>query len=482
MKRVVLMVCVALFPRLLAAQDIDLNALAGEDWYGLYLNGQKSGFAVETLTVQDDGSVVLREEVHFRLRMMNRKQDLSTSAERFYGPDGALQRIEAKTGQDSEGEKSRVSTFVARVEGDVLLFRSVLDGEASEQEFPKPQESLEDALKQLALVRDGAKVGDEVEYVVFEPMLPGEVDWVSRIDGIEERIFEGVATKVFCIRSVSEILKSESIAYVTEAGKKLEDTYQGMVTMRLEPKEVAQDVEYNNDVLVSNAAVLDERIADPRSRPELKLRITGPLKPDHLFNDERQFLAAQDDAFSFVGKRVSLDGFEPATLPIENEAVAEWLEPTMFVQSGHDELIAKAAEIVGDETDSFAVSSKLCMWVDRNMITMMSGRLTNALEVLHSLEGDCTEHSVLFVALARAAGLPAREVAGLIYMDTAGSSPGFYFHQWAKVWIGKWIDVDPTWGQPLADVTHIKLAEGDVLKQTQLIPVIGQVRIEVVEP
>jgi hypothetical protein len=97
--------------------------------------------------------------------------------------------------------------------------------------------------------------------------------------------------------------------------------------------------------------------------------------------------------------------------------------------------------------------------------------------VLDSLEGDCTEHSILFIGLARAAGLPAREVAGLVYVQ--GTQPGFYFHQWAKVWVGKWIDVDPTFNQPLADVTHIKLAEGDLFEQAKLIPIIGKLKIEV---
>ena len=105
--------------------------------------------------------------------------------------------------------------------------------------------------------------------------------------------------------------------------------------------------------------------------------------------------------------------------------------------------------------------------------------MTNALEVLKRLEGDCTEYSVLFIGLARAAGLPAREVAGLIYMT--GSPPGFYFHQWAKVWVGKWIDVDPTFNQPIANATHIKLAEGDLFEQARLIPIIGRIQIEVVD-
>jgi transglutaminase-like putative cysteine protease len=101
------------------------------------------------------------------------------------------------------------------------------------------------------------------------------------------------------------------------------------------------------------------------------------------------------------------------------------------------------------------------------------------LEVLERREGDCTEHSILFIGLARAGGLPAREVAGLVYVESP--QPGFYFHQWAKVWVGTWIDVDPTFDQPLADVTHIKLGEGDLFAQAKLIPVIGRIRIEVID-
>jgi transglutaminase-like putative cysteine protease len=149
------------------------------------------------------------------------------------------------------------------------------------------------------------------------------------------------------------------------------------------------------------------------------------------------------------------------------------------VQSDDPRIVMKAREIVGDEADSFKIVERLCSWVSSNVRTTYSARMTNALEVLQSLEGDCTEHSILFIALARAVGLPAREVAGLIYVSA--DRPGFYFHQWAKVWIGKWIDVDPTFNQPLADVTHIKLMEGDLFQQAQLIPVIGRLQVEVVD-
>jgi transglutaminase-like putative cysteine protease len=242
---------------------------------------------------------------------------------------------------------------------------------------------------------------------------------------------------------------------------------------------MAKDVNYSNDVIVSNAAAVDHPVEDPRDRAGLQLRIFGPVTQEHLFNDDRQQVTAGKDYVEFTAKRVSRDGFQAARLPIENADVAPWLKPTMYVQSDNPKLVQKAREIIDDEKDAFAISTKLCHWVYDNVRTTFSARLTNALEVLEHPEGDCTEHSILFIGLARAAGLPAREVAGLIYV--ADAKPAFYFHQWAMVWVGKWIDVDPTFNQPTADVTHIKLAEGDLFEQAKLIPTIGRLRIEVVE-
>ena len=62
MKKVIVMVSLCLFPRLLVAHEVDLKALAGEYWYGLYLNGQKVGFSENALSVDDTGAV---KEVRF---------------------------------------------------------------------------------------------------------------------------------------------------------------------------------------------------------------------------------------------------------------------------------------------------------------------------------------------------------------------------------------------------------------------------------
>ncbi len=468
------MVSLSLFPRLLAAQDLDIKAMVGEDWYGLYFNGQKAGYASEVVAIEDDGAVRVKADACFMLRMGGIQQDMRIFVNRFYAPEGNLLRIEQEV-QDIGGPKR----FDARVEGDSMTLVTTIGGATQEKRLPKPRESLRDALKQQQLVGGDAKVGDELTFCIFEPLYGKEIDGVSRVTGIEEWVLDGVATKVFEIKSDLPAMQISSTAYVTGDGTTLEDAIGGTIKMRLEPKEMAQDVDYSNDVIISNAAMVTGAIANPRTRSTLRLRITGPLANEHVFNGESQQLTQVDGAYLFTGTRLTLEGFEAAHLPIEDATVREWLEPTPFVQNNDPKIVEKAREIVGDETDAFVVSSTLCHWVYANVRTTFSAQLTNTLEVLARLEGDCTEHSILFIGLARAAGLPARETAGLIYVED--HQPGFYFHQWAMVWVGKWIDVDPTFDQPIADATHVKLAEGDLFEQAKLIPTIGQLRIEVVD-
>jgi transglutaminase-like putative cysteine protease len=100
----------------------------------------------------------------------------------------------------------------------------------------------------------------------------------------------------------------------------------------------------------------------------------------------------------------------------------------------------------------------------------------NALDVLHQRVGDCNEHAILFVALARALGIPARQQAGIIYQEGK-----FFYHAWAQVHLGAWVSVDPIFNQVPADAAHIRLVEGDLDRQADLVRVIGRLKVEVKE-
>ena len=89
---------------------------------------------------------------------------------------------------------------------------------------------------------------------------------------------------------------------------------------------------------------------------------------------------------------------------------------------------------------------------------MTEANASTSLDVLDQMAGDCTEHALLFTALARAAGLLAREVGGVAYVYAG--KPLFGWHAWAEIHDGKqWVSVDPTWNQVYVDATHVKFSE-----------------------
>jgi transglutaminase-like putative cysteine protease len=94
--------------------------------------------------------------------------------------------------------------------------------------------------------------------------------------------------------------------------------------------------------------------------------------------------------------------------------------------------------------------------------------------VLETRKGDCNEHTQLFVALARAVGLPARIAAGVAYVDGK-----FFYHAWPEVLLDDWVAIDPTFGQFPADAAHLRFVIGGVARQTELVRLMGNLKIDV---
>jgi transglutaminase-like putative cysteine protease len=140
------------------------------------------------------------------------------------------------------------------------------------------------------------------------------------------------------------------------------------------------------------------------------------------------------------------------------------------------QLVSKAIRIAGLERDPRAIALKLNQWVHDSLQKEITFSVPDALDVLRTRKGDCNEHTQLYVALARAIGIPARIATGLAYVRGK-----FYFHAWPEVYLGDWVAVDPTFGQFPADAAHLRFAVGGILQQTELIRLVGNLKIDVVE-
>jgi Flp pilus assembly protein TadD len=130
--------------------------------------------------------------------------------------------------------------------------------------------------------------------------------------------------------------------------------------------------------------------------------------------------------------------------PFVKPAAGEVEDPTVASQ---------AKEIAGADHDAWSVARKLADWTFKNLKwKRVDG--ASAGSTLATREADCLEFSQLYVAMSRALGLPARIVSGL-----AHSGNSFGGHAWVEVWVGEWIELDPTWGTNYVDATHIKSSE-----------------------
>ena len=165
------------------------------------------------------------------------------------------------------------------------------------------------------------------------------------------------------------------------------------------------------------------------------------------------------------------------TLPYHgrNAAVDSELVATPLIQSNDPEMIRAARQITQYTSDPVVASRKLTTWVYSNLRKEITPSVPSALQVLHGKSGDCNEHTVLYVALARALGLPARTAVGLVYVRGR-----FYYHAWPEVWLdNRWVAVDPTLGQYPADASHIRLLIGGLARQVELIRLVGRLQLEV---
>ena len=147
-------------------------------------------------------------------------------------------------------------------------------------------------------------------------------------------------------------------------------------------------------------------------------------------------------------------------------------EPLLEVQN--TEIQSLARRLRGTETDPRVVAERINDWVHDSLKKEITVGMPSALATLHAREGDCNEHTQLYVALARAAGIPARVAAGLTWLEGK-----FYYHAWPEVWLERWVAVDPTFGQFPADASHLRFTVGGLGRQAELLRLMGALHIDV---
>ncbi|MGC9132319.1 MAG: transglutaminase-like domain-containing protein [Candidatus Micrarchaeia archaeon] len=123
-----------------------------------------------------------------------------------------------------------------------------------------------------------------------------------------------------------------------------------------------------------------------------------------------------------------------------------YLSPSPEIESDDPMIIQIAKRITNNSVDNFERIAKIASFVYKNISYDLSSLYLNqsAKATLLRKSGVCEGKSRLFVALARAIGIPARYAGGISITNSSGKI-SLGLHSWAEVFLGKWVEVDPTW-------------------------------------
>lgn len=234
------------------------------------------------------------------------------------------------------------------------------------------------------------------------------------------------------------------------------------------------------DIDMLRAAMIDSPEAVSRSMRNGALRYVihasdDSARPVVATDEQRVYALGHGDWLVEVGP--ALAGGQPAP-------TAQDMEANPWLQSNAPELHALAARAAG-AGDDLRKMERLRLFTSGYLNGHRGNEgYASALEVLHTRQGDCKGYAVLLAALARAQGIPARVVTGMVYADSyAGSSRVFVPHAWVEAWVdGRWQSFDAALGH--FDSAHIALdtGDGDPWHFANLSNLFGQMRIAQVAP
>ena len=435
-------------------------------WMNIFQNDRKIGFSHSTFSKVENG-YHLQETLRLRINTMGMIQNLSLNTTGWLHPDLTIGSFELTI---SSGR------FQFRAEGavseNVLSIQTKTAGNTEKVEI-----ELKDRLYLFAgiieaVTAEDLKPGETRTYYLFDPVTMGRAPVEIRYLDKENIRVMGRAQSA---KKVSFSFKGATqTAWIGEDGRVLKESGLLGITLERTTKDDALfglPMESSRDLTTVASVPSNVAIKNPEKLSSLTVKLGG-IAPDRYFlQGGRQTF---HDNILIVRKETLKNDIPDTNIP--KDISADYLRPSPLIQSDHPKIVTLATDITSPAGTPLAKAMKLVSWVNKQIEKRPVLSLPDALSTLENRMGDCNEHAVLLAALARAAGIPARLEAGLVFLNGR-----FYYHAWNLLYLGRWITADATLGQMPADATHLRFSSGSRNLPLDLLGIIGKVKITVIE-
>jgi hypothetical protein len=463
-------------------QSIDPKALtlgpSQERWMGIFFEDQHVGYSLSRSAPISSGGTLFEGRSQFRVATFGKIQQVTTAGTALVNGEGLLERFDFVMLADQVRLVAR-----GEVKGKAIVMEVDQAGETSTLRFdvsspPHVGMSLESVIRQHELA-----VGLQFSVPFFDPLTLAEGEMIMEVVGVE--VFADGEEAYWLVSRFGSV---ETRSLVTPAGETLRQEGalgMRMVRMTAEDAQAISD-EAPKDLISLSAVPFKGLIKNARSKRWLQVKFTG-VDPERVVSQPPQQTVVEDTVTVDMPLLLELPELPVSALPADwtpQQPKPPYLGSSPTLPVGHRDILEKSNELVGKAKTRLEAVQTLNTWVFDTVAKEPSVGVPNGLEVLYSKRGDCNEHTALFVSLARAAGIPTRIAAGVVFSERVGPHGQFYYHAWPEVQLGgpsDWVPVDPTFGQVPADATHIKLVEGDLDRQVEILGVIGKLKLELLE-
>lgn len=408
-------------------------------WYGLYLNDQRAGrLHWQTETVRAGGRTVIRSrsEMVLSTRRGSDATNIQIETDSTLGQDGALVRYSETVQLGNAPQKTS-----GRVEGETLTLQS---SGAGTRTVPWPQGGRGPQGVELSLREKPLKPGERRTLTVLTPMLHdatsvslAAVDWET-----PERAEGRRLLRVDAVRRLRSGRSSEERLWVDEQGAVwLQLDLESGVEARRTTREIAMQSGGEIDLMDFTTVRIERPRVDPRQAKHVVYRVhlDGGRAADVFHDGPMQSVEAEPNGDALV--TVDVGNLEDVKPP-----AAEALAASSLIQTRDRAIVDLASFAAPKGAQPAEIATGVQDFVHGYLTTKdYSQAFASAAEAAQSRRGDCTEHSVLAAALARARGVPARAAMGLVYL---GDTPAFGFHMWNEMFVdGAWRPYDATLGK-----------------------------------
>ncbi|WP_339909186.1 transglutaminase-like domain-containing protein [Symmachiella dynata] len=478
------------------AEETSTPAAKEESWDVIYLGDSRVGYARSTtMPVVRDGQKLIRSETEMHMVIKRFGQALKITMLETYEETADGDVVSFSMSMNNPPFSSMKSTGIRS--GDQLNITTEIAGKKSHKKVAWDPEAKSPAYQQRLLEEQPLKPGETRTIKVFtsDSLQFSTVD-ITAIGEEKVKLLDGKLHNLMKVASTMTLpggVKITSDSYLDKEGATLRTTLPmaglTMSMFRVEKSAALKELAGDELDLGISTLVKVPRIKNAHQASKVVYSITMPGE------DPAQFLIAGE-----TQKIEKTTDPEVVTLSVTQAAKPksgdsktaavddDYTLPTPFLQSD-DPTVAKHARLaVGDEQDAWKKALLLEQYVHQKLTKKnFSTAMASAAEVAANLEGDCTEHAVLLAAMARAAGIPSRIAAGLVYVDRLSSFGG---HMWTEVYVaGHWIPLDATLGAGGIGGGHIKLSETSMADDagapiTALLPMmtaLAKIKIEVID-